>query len=169
MSNFLDLRQLSLNEIMMAAQNSHGSQSSNQGMRDNSNSGSNSLTMSMSMMSENKEIIKISVVETERVINQEAVNEDIKCRICHGILMRPLECMSCENCFCLTCLQKWVQEAGSCPFKCKGELEFKTKPHKVIRNMLSQLKLTCKNKNDGCNQIINYDKLELHEEVDCEF
>ena len=35
----------------------------------NSHSGSNSLTMSISMISNEKDVIKINVVETERVVN----------------------------------------------------------------------------------------------------
>jgi hypothetical protein len=53
--------------------------------------------------------------------------------------------------------------------KCPGEPDFKLKPHKVIRNMLSDLKLKCRNEPYGCKQIINYEKLEIHEEVDCQF
>ena len=98
------MRQLSLNEIIMAASNSHGSNSNNNRARQLVNStmtesnsgsagGSNSLTMSISMISNEKDLIKINIVETERVVNQEALNEDVKCHICHGILMQPMECI----------------------------------------------------------------------------
>ena len=82
--------------------------------------------------------------------------------------MNPMECNSCENCFCMGCLQKWLRESGMCPFKCEGDPDFKMKPHKIIRNMLSVLKLKCKNALNGCNQILDYEKLEIHEEVECE-
>ena len=112
---------------------------------------------------------KIYIVDTERIVNQDLFSEELKCRICHGVLMNPLECNFCENCFCMNCLQKWLQESGKCPFKCDGEPDFKMKPHKIIRNMLSKLKLKCRNQENGCNLIIDYEKLEVHEEVDCQF
>mmetsp|Transcript_23025 Transcript_23025/g.35610 ORF Transcript_23025/g.35610 Transcript_23025/m.35610 type:complete len:147 (+) Transcript_23025:759-1199(+) len=80
-----------------------------------------------------------------------------------------MECNKCENCFCMNCLQKWLKESGSCPFKCEGDLDFKLKPHKVIRNMLSQLVLKCRNEKNGCETEIPYEKLEIHEEVECLF
>jgi len=38
------------------------------------------------------------------------------------------------------------------------------KPHKVIRNMLAELKLKCVNESKGCTEIVEYEKLEDHEE-----
>lgn len=35
--------------------------------------------------------------------------------------------------------------------------------------MLSDLKLKCRNEQYGCTEIIDYDKLEVHEEVECKF
>lgn len=70
----------------------------------------------------------------------------------------------------MNCLHKWLKEAGKCPFKCEGEdgcPDFKMKPHKIIRNMLSNLKLKCKHAENGCKSILDYDKIEIHEEVEC--
>lgn len=35
--------------------------------------------------------------------------------------------------------------------------------------MLSKLKIHCKYKDNGCKKILDYDKLEIHEEHECEF
>ena len=43
------------------------------------------------------------------------------------------------------------------------------KPHKVIRNMLSQLRFTCRYKENGCQDTVKYDELEIHEKVNCTF
>jgi len=43
------------------------------------------------------------------------------------------------------------------------------KPHKIIRNMLSKLRIRCRNEENGCLQILDYEKLEIHEEVECQF
>ena len=43
------------------------------------------------------------------------------------------------------------------------------KPHKIIRNMLSKLKFRCRNHDNGCDEVIDYDKLETHEEFECKF
>lgn len=53
--------------------------------------------------------------------------------------------------------------------KCPGEADFKLKPHKIVRNMLSELKLKCRNVGYGCKAILEYEKLEVHEEVECKF
>lgn len=60
--------------------------------------------LSNSMISKYEETNKDYTVDPERVVNLSKMNEDLKCRICHGILMNPLECNKCENCFCMNCL-----------------------------------------------------------------
>ena len=35
--------------------------------------------------------------------------------------------------------------------------------------MLSKLKLKCRNHDNGCGLILDYEKLETHEEVECQF
>ena len=112
---------------------------------------------------------KIYIVEVDRVVNKDMVQNEVKCQICHGVLISPMECNACENCFCMNCLQKWLQESGKCPFKCEGNPDFKMKPHKIIRNMLSKLKLKCRNESAGCHDVLDYNKLETHEEVECMF
>lgn len=69
----------------------------------------------------------------------------------------------------MNCLQRWLKQAGQCPFKCEGDPDFKLKPHKIIRNMLSKLKIKCRNWDNGCQSVIEYEKLEVHEEVECEY
>ena len=34
----------------------------------------------------------IYTVETDRVVNQEYLTQELKCGICHGVLMNPMEC-----------------------------------------------------------------------------
>jgi hypothetical protein len=68
--------------------------------------------INLSMVSENlssedgftKKLPKVYIVDTERIINQDMFSEELKCGICHGVLMNPLECNTCENCFCMNCL-----------------------------------------------------------------
>ena len=91
------------------------------------------------------------------------------CRICHGVLVNPMECRNCENCFCMLCLKEWLKESGTCPFKCSDDPDFKMKPHKLIRNLLASLKITCKYADNGCQEVIDYEKLEIHEKVNCKF
>ena len=35
--------------------------------------------------------------------------------------------------------------------------------------MLSKLKIKCRNWDNGCQSVIEYEKLEVHEEVECEY
>lgn len=44
------------------------------------------------------------MLSSERVTRQELVKEEIRCRICLGILWEPKECKVCETCFCGKCL-----------------------------------------------------------------
>ncbi len=86
------------------------------------------------------------LLSSERVVNQDMVKEELRCRICLGILWEPKECRVCETCFCGPCLDRWLA-AGSpnCPLKCSNEPAFKDKAHKIVRNMLCDLQFHCKN------------------------
>jgi len=101
------------------------------------------------------------------VVNQEQVKEELRCRICLGILWEPRECKVCETCFCGPCLDRWLASGvATCPLKCSAEPEFKDRPHKVIRNMLAELTFHCKN--SLCQARIEYPRVFEHERV-CEF
>ena len=109
------------------------------------------------------------MLSCERVVNQEKVNEEIRCRICLGILWDPKECKVCETCFCGPCLDQWLSTEGhKCPLKCSEEPEFKERAHKIIRNMLSDLNFRCKNSHSGCQEIVEYSKILDHERT-CDF
>eukprot|EP00350_Pseudokeronopsis_sp_OXSARD2_P012675 CAMPEP_0170551118 /NCGR_PEP_ID=MMETSP0211-20121228/9143_1 /TAXON_ID=311385 /ORGANISM="Pseudokeronopsis sp., Strain OXSARD2" /LENGTH=204 /DNA_ID=CAMNT_0010858085 /DNA_START=69 /DNA_END=680 /DNA_ORIENTATION=+ len=56
-----------------------------------------------------------------------------------------------------------------CPLKCSQEPKFRDKPHKIIRNMLAELKVCCKNKGFGCPQVLSYESLATHELLECQF
>lgn len=52
--------------------------------------------------------------------------------------------------------------------KCGDEPRFRDKPHKIIRNMLSELKFRCRNHSSGCLEDIDYQKV-LEHEIECQF
>lgn len=100
------------------------------------------------------------MLSSERVTRQELVKEEIRCRICLGILWEPKECKVCETCFCGKCLDQWLNSTnGKCPLKCSEEPRFRDKPHKLIRNMLSELVFKCKNHTNGCQEEIDYTRI----------
>eukprot|EP00347_Sterkiella_histriomuscorum_P008217 403345930 len=109
------------------------------------------------------------MLSCDRVVNQASLKEELKCRICFGVLRDPQECKNCENCFCLSCLEEWFKSNYICPMKCSQEPDFKSKAHKIIRNMLSELVICCQFQEFGCQAQISYDKLEDHENFECEF
>ena len=45
------------------------------------------------------------------------VEDIITCKICFDLLQTPLQCKTCENCYCQICLFKW---GNGCPMRCGG-------------------------------------------------
>lgn len=111
-----------------------------------------------------------TLLSCDRVINQDLLKEDLKCRICLGVLWQPKECKLCETSFCSPCLAKWLATDGnhSCPLKCSQEPKFRDKAHKVIRNMLSELTFRCKNHSSGCQEQVEY-AYAIDHEGECEY
>lgn len=103
-------------------------------------------------------------IDVGTIVNQEVykqISQYTTCVICEGIAWNPVQCESCENCFCEECLVKWQKESKHCPFRC---LNATYKKNKIINKLLSQLELNCQN---GCGQVIKYDNLLNHYESEC--
>ena len=105
-------------------------------------------------------------VDPDLVINKEnfkLIELNVICSICNGIVVAPVQCIECENCFCKSCIESWKKKAGenSCPFRCKSPI---FKNSRLIKNILSNIKFKCQN---GCNQEIPYLELENHYEENC--
>jgi len=72
----------------------------------------------------------------------------LTCKICLMLLVDPMECEVCENSFCSMCIGSWQKRKKlECPFRCRLKLR---KSHKVIREMLGQIVVQCKNFSFGC-------------------
>ena len=104
-------------------------------------------------------------VDPESVINKDEfkiIESNAICPICNGIIISPVQCTECQNCFCLTCLEKWTKKNGknSCPFKCKTAV---FKSSRMLTNILSKIKIKCKE----CNAQIPYLDLKNHYENNC--
>ena len=105
-------------------------------------------------------------IDPEFVINKEhfkLIEYNVICSICSGVVVSPIQCLECENCFCESCIGEWKSEKGpnSCPFRCKNP-SFRNS--RLITNLLSNLKFKCKN---GCNEEIPYLDLEAHYKGKC--
>ena len=90
---------------------------------------------------------------------------ELECSICHNILWKPVSCKTCENAFCAYCIHKWIKQHDICPFACKFE-EKRAPP--VLDKLLSKLQIYCVYRDNGCQQILNYDALETHQKT-CEY
>ena len=85
----------------------------------------------------------------------------LKCKICLNILLNPYDCSKCGNTFCYTCINKLKESMKKCPFGC---VDYEIMPSSfAIKKFLEQLKFTCLNKDNGCNEILLYNNLEQHD------
>ena len=86
----------------------------------------------------------------------EKIEDKIICSICNGIIFEPVNCISCKNCFCNSCIEQWNKKNKTCPFKCEN---FKIEKCEKMNNLLSILIFKCKN---GCDKKIPYLELNDH-------
>ena len=101
-------------------------------------------------------------VDNTNVSNKEyfeTLSDFSMCTVCTGIVIEPVQCNKCENCFCKNCINQWCKNCKSCPMKCVSP-EFK-EPSRLIKNMLSKLIFDCPIK--CCDSKIPYDDLLIHE------
>ena len=97
---------------------------------------------------------------------QEKLLPILKCKICENILLNPYDCSKCGNTFCFNCINKLKKLNKNCPFGCS---DYEISPSSLaIKKFLENLKFNCLNKDNGCNEIINYNDLENHDN-NCKF
>ena len=97
-------------------------------------------------------------LDSEQVLNKtllEALDEIANCNICKNIVWNPMECNKCEHCFCKSCIDNWLSQSHTCPFKCSG-MSFKES--RMARSMLSNLLFKC----NKCGEVVKYENYENH-------
>jgi hypothetical protein len=53
--------------------------------------------------------------------------------------------------------------------KCSEEPKFRERPHKIVRNMLAELRFRCRNAQNGCLEVeLDYERVLGHEET-CDY
>jgi hypothetical protein len=102
-------------------------------------------------------------IAVERVINSNESSTDlIMCSICHDILWKPSTCETCDNSFCTACIALWFEtHPDICPNNCAYRQ--RQRLPLLLVQLLSKLKLTCKNQHTGCKEVLSYESLEQHE------
>ena len=114
-------------------------------------------------------LIQSKGIPFQRLINKENYTnflDIIQCKICFNILKNPYDCSSCGNSFCYNCISNLLKSNKKCPFNCEN---FTIKPSSYgIISYLSKLNFYCKNKDYGCNEIISYQNLDIHEK-ECKY
>jgi hypothetical protein len=101
-------------------------------------------------------------LDSSQIVNQdyyETVKDISTCIICAGIIIDPLQCLSCENCFCKNCINAWIKKSNTCPFKC-AKIETK-EASRLVKNMMSRLIFKCPLY--SCERDIPYEDLSQHE------
>ena len=88
---------------------------------------------------------------------------DCLCCICQEVLEDPKETLTCQHAFCHTCISHWLQEHQSCPTcRCPLSLNDLVTLHRVWREKLDHLQIRCHNYSDGCEAIVELEKLDYH-------
>ena len=92
------------------------------------------------------------------------VDEELICTICGQVLEEPVQIRQCEHCFCTECLQEWLRHQQICPVD-RSVVSPATdliQAPRILRNMLSRMKICCENREFGCVVVVRLDSLRTH-------
>ena len=113
-----------------------------------------------------KELTGIPLSRVIDLDKYENILQILKCKLCLNILLNPYDCSKCGNTFCYSCINKLKESNKKCPFGCT---DYEIAPSSfAIKKFLNQLKFSCINKENGCNEIISYNNIEQHNK-NCEY
>ncbi len=95
---------------------------------------------------------------------QEDVDEELICTICGLVLESPVQVRQCEHCFCGSCVYEWLKYQRVCPVDRSpvSPREDLIQPPRILRNLLARLKISCINKEFGCDSVVRLDGLQSH-------
>ena len=101
---------------------------------------------------------------------EESVDEELICSICGQVLESPVQIRQCEHCFCFSCISEWLKHQSVCPVDRSPVLprEDLVQPPRILRNLLSRLKISCVYKDYGCSVMVRLDGLQAHNN-ECEY
>ncbi|XP_017037313.1 E3 ubiquitin-protein ligase NRDP1 [Drosophila kikkawai] len=97
------------------------------------------------------------------------VDEELVCPICSDVLEDPVQSSGCEHAFCRACIEKWMLEKQICPVDRSDLLRCHLVPaSRLMRNMLSRLKIKCSFGDSGCLLHLRLEDYRLHV-ASCEY
>lgn len=91
------------------------------------------------------------------------VDEELICPICTEVLEDPVQSCSCEHAYCRACIDKWIVQKQICPVDRSELLSSQLVPaSRLMRNMLSRLKIKCIFADNGCAQLLQLEDFRSH-------
>ncbi|XP_017047745.2 E3 ubiquitin-protein ligase NRDP1 [Drosophila ficusphila] len=91
------------------------------------------------------------------------VDEELICPICTDVLEEPVQSSQCEHAYCRVCINKWLLHKQTCPVDRLDLLTVHLVPvSRLMRNMLSRLKIKCLFAQDGCEQLLSLEEFRGH-------
>lgn len=91
------------------------------------------------------------------------VDEELICPICADVLEEPVQSCGCEHAFCSACIDKWMLEKQICPVDRSDLMRGHLVPvSRLMRNMLSRLKIKCTFADSGCAQELSLEDFRTH-------
>jgi hypothetical protein len=104
-------------------------------------------------------------IHPDRVIPGKKVKLDyLLCQICNNLIWQPEKCSTCKSHFCRFCISFSLLKDRKCS-ACLNEY-IKSPPDHYLIEDLSDLNVKCVYSFNGCNRIVNYEKI-THHEKDC--
>ena len=88
------------------------------------------------------------------------LSDIVVCEICHNILLDPIQCCSCEQCYCRSC----IEEAKPLQKACIHCDSMSFKKSILMKKILSKSNFKC----SQCGKLIKYLDLADHYKLNCE-
>lgn len=93
----------------------------------------------------------------------DSVDEELICTICGGVLEDPLQAPTCEHPFCAACIHEWLNHQQTCPVDRCSLMPLQLRPvPRILKNLLSKLRISCDNESFGCSAVVRLDSLQAH-------
>ncbi|MBN3280854.1 PZRN3 ligase, partial [Polyodon spathula] len=97
----------------------------------------------------------------------EAVDPDLKCKLCTKVLEEPLS-TPCGHVFCAACLLPWAVQQRLCPLQCQTISAKELHQVLPLKNLIQKLDIRCEYHSRGCAKTVNLQELRDHVDM-CDY
>ncbi|KAI1298693.1 E3 ubiquitin-protein ligase NRDP1 [Halotydeus destructor] len=94
---------------------------------------------------------------------KQPLNSNFVCSICQGVLVDPVQRLSCQHVYCRDCITNWLLNQNTCPIDRQPlTRNYLIQAPRLLRQLVGELEVCCDHRDRGCDDFVALEDLQRH-------